>query len=324
MRVACVALSAAAFGAAAIVVSSGGIVSAQEDLPNLKVKSVSLTFIPYEPETQSPTVACKGPFIDLKFVVTNSGADFPAASDLALNRQVRTQEPEATMIYFTLIADLTAAGPGTDGQYVIDVDRSEVGSGVLKDGASIEQTLRVRVLDNQTSVRVSTSVVGGYFLKVANGKARSEPYDSGLLEIPLWDIYTEANLAIAGTIEDETVKDKKTKVRPAVLTRTDITNRGKTATPGPIRGSFEIRYADGTPGVSWSGKTNNPIAPSGVESVVEKTPVDTPLKPGYDVKTQILLLCPNGKDGDLSDGNRQNNMRTLGDQVVKPPPGGTP
>jgi hypothetical protein len=234
-----------------------------------------------------------------------------------------TQEPEATMLYITIYANVTEAGPGTDGQYVVPVDRSKVSGGVLKSGGSIEQTLRVRVLDNQTSLRVSSWVIGGFLLKVAKGQSRSEAYDSGALEIPIWDIYTEANMAVASTIEDETATGKKPK--DAVLTKTDITNRGKTETPGPIRGSFEIRYNDGvTPRVSWSGTTQHAIPPAGGEAIVAKTPVDSKLKPDYAVTTSITLLCPNGEESDLSDGNRMNNMRTLGEQRVTPPPGGVP
>src|SRR5262245_40647847 len=88
--------------------------SAADEGPNLKLTSVSSSFIPYETDAQG---ACSGPFIDFKFVITNFGSDFPRPSDLQANRNRMIGEPEATMLYFNIYADMDfGAGPGSGGQ----------------------------------------------------------------------------------------------------------------------------------------------------------------------------------------------------------------
>jgi hypothetical protein len=282
-----------------------------QQLPDLTVTSTTAKFVPYELQ-QNGLSSCIGPFMDLTFVVTNRGADFPHPSDLQVNRSRMVDEPEATMLYFNLYADMDfGAGPGSGGQHVIAVDKSKVTGGVLKSGAALEVPFRLQIRENQTSLRVSAKLIGGFMLKLANGKPQSEPYDSGALEIPVWDIYAQSHTAVAGTMDDA-------KVTNAVLTKADITNRGKSETPGPVRGNFVIRFSDGTPSIVWSGETKGPIAPGGTESIVQKTPVDKPLKPGYVIESGIQVRCPNGAYGILADGNVQDNTRTLSEQILPP------
>jgi hypothetical protein len=277
-----------------------------QGLPDLKVTSVSGTFVAYEAGPEGSAAACIGPFMDFTVVVTNLGSDFPAPADLKVNRSRMIDEPEATMLYFNLHADMDfGAGPGSGGQHVIAIDKSKVPGGILKSGASLEVPLHLRIFDNQTSVRIDSWVIGGFMLKVANGKSRSESYNSGAIEIPIWDLYTVSSATLQGTTE---------KGENTIDTKTTIINRGKSPTPGPVVGSLAVEYEDKAPTVPFNIKSPGPLGAGESTEIYVRTPAKGLLHKPFKVYSSLQAHCPNGEYGDLADGNRADNSRRLEEQ----------
>jgi hypothetical protein len=268
-----------------------------EGMPDLRVTGVSSTFVPFEADEKG---YCTGPFIDLTFNVTNLGGDFPRPVDLQTNRSL-VHDAVEKMVYFTVVASFDFGSGGKGGE-VIAVDRNKLGGTVLRSGAAVAVPLHLRVRDNQMAARVSTYVEGGAFLKVSNDQQKGPVYETDV-DIPIWDAYAVSHEAFSST--DEAGK-------LTLATRATITNLGKSPTPGPVSGSFFIRYGEEGPlAGSWSGKTDGPVAGGASAQILKRQPASAPLKSEFIVQSSIGAYCPNGEPGDLSDGNRENNARVL-------------
>src|SRR3989338_1285201 len=122
------------------------------------------------------------------------------------------------------------------------------------------------------------------------------------VDIPIWDIYAESHSAIDGI-------DPDTK-QYYISGKAVVSNKGKTPTPGPIEGSFMINEIDPHRRISsWRGQTSGPV--SGNAEIYARTDSDLKLPTDHTVSSSIIVMCPNGKVGNLSDGDTTNNIREL-------------
>jgi hypothetical protein len=168
-------------------------------------------------------------------------------------------------------------GNYTSGHQEIAADRSKFFGSVLKRGGSIELPVRFRVSDGQTRAHVSAQLLGAQSIKVSKDRLESD--------------------------------------KPALGSRTTVRNQGKSNTPGPIEGSFRLYYPQGggSP-IYWNEKTRGPISAGGTATIDAIKSISQPLLKEFLVDAGVLLLCPDGSSGSLSDGNRENNRRTLKQQ----------
>jgi hypothetical protein len=266
----------------------------EEAMPDVRVTHIKSEFIPYETDEKG---SCSGPYLNLVFTVSNRGADFPRKADLdyALSRMI---PPHDKLNFLTVVASMDF-GNKEISQKLLSVDRTKFPGDKLGGGSSIQVPLKLKIENNQTQLHISAKVEGGSFLKTGNGQAK---YGSDIA-IPIWDIYTESNATAASTGDGG---------RPAITTRTKITNKGKTRTPGAVEGYFTIRYSeDGPSKASWDGKTDAAIGPGAVGEILSKKSVPEKIEGKFLVESTLILLCPDGNPGTLSDGNFENNKRTL-------------
>lgn len=263
----------------------------EEGMPDVRVTDIQSTFIPYETDEKG---MCSGPYLDLVFTVTNQGADFPRPVDLQTYVE-RAQRPAEQLQFMTVIGELDFGG-----EMKKRLDFEIMGKeGSLKSGGSLKVSEKVRAENNQTHARIKGSLEGTSFLKT--GSAASPPYETEM-DIPIWDIYTESHSAIDGIDEDT----KKYYIGTMAV----VSNKGPTPTPGPIEASFTINEIDPHRRISsWSGKTSGSV--SGNAEMYAKTDSDKKLPTDHTTYSSINLLCPNGKVGNLSDGNTKNNIREL-------------
>ncbi len=263
----------------------------EEGMPDVRVTGIKSTFIPYETDAKG---SCSGPYLDLVFTVTNQGAEFPRPVDLQTYVE-RAQRKADDLQFLQVIGELDFGG---DMKKRLDFE-IKGDKGHLPGGGTLEIPAKIKVEHNQTHVKMKGSLVGHAFVKA--GTEGKPPYETEM-DIPIWDIYTESHTALGNTDPD----DKKYYIG----TKGTVTNKGQTPTPGPIEASFMINEIDPHRRISsWSGKTSGPV--SGNTDIYAKTLSDKTLPNDITVSSSIILLCPNGEPGGLSDGNTKNNIREL-------------
>jgi len=145
--------------------------------------------------------------------------------------------------------------------------------------------------------------------KAASGHAFFETSKQGreftfkdTFEIPIWDIYTVSSRTLRGTDEHGS---------PTAEIGVDITNLGKTPTPGPVAAQFSVHNdKDASALAIWQAETFGPVSDQttllGEEKIIDEILADDII-----VKTSLHLRCPDGKPGDLHDGDTSNNRRDL-------------
>lgn len=296
-----------------------------EDVPDLRVTNVTSEFVPYieYPENGS----CAGPFMDLKFTVTNFGADFPRAVDWEnytnLYEKGQVSPAPEQVSYISISSDLDFTSSGRHETEGTTITRDEFNDGIFNSGESYTYETRVPVYDNETSLTVTARASSAHGLLTASTQGIDIPFEE-TFEIPIWDIYPSAALTLRNTDADGA---------QTVQTSLYMGNNGKTGTPGPIYGNFTVHNSEDESAIlGWSGDTgqNIPESISGIPITQDaetgeahstgkpsfailgekKTP-RVSLEKDLIVKASVLLLCPSGKTGDLHDGDSSNNTRTL-------------
>lgn len=265
-----------------------------EEAVDLQITDVSSTFVPYE---MLDTGGCRGPFIDLAVTISNRGGTFPRPVDLQ-KRSREYADAAATMLYFAVNLEFDWSNGVTGGQQAIIVDKSMLGGGELPKGSSITLPLRMPVGNNQTAVTVKPKILAGPFLQISGDNRETErvPF---IFDIPIWDAYTQSVIIVSGP----SLEDKK------VITggiKATIVNLGQSPFPGGIEGNFGVRQQDGTRLMTLSGKSLE-----GTTDIYAGTELPAPIKGKTLVDSSLVLLCPDGSYGSLSDGNIENNTRTL-------------
>ena len=263
----------------------------EEGMPDVRVTSIASTFIPYETDERGE---CSGPYLDLVFTVTNYGADFPRPVDVQTYEE-RAQRPSNELEFLMVTGELDFGGEMKKRlDFEIKGDKGRILS-----GGTLQIPAKVKVEHNQTHVRIKGSLMGYAFVKT--GTEGKPPYEMEV-DIPIWDIYAESHSAIDGI-------DPDTK-QYYISGKAVVSNKGKTPTPGPIEGSFMINEIDPHRRISsWRGQTSGPV--SGNAEIYARTDSDLKLPTDFTVSSSIIVMCPNGKVGNLSDGDTTNNIRDL-------------
>jgi hypothetical protein len=264
----------------------------EEGMPDLRVTSIGSTFIPYQMDSFG---RCEGPFLDLVFTITNVGGDYPRPVDVQTLSE-RAKRPADEMPFFTLIGELDFGG---DMKKRVDIEIKGASGGYIKSGGSKQIPAKIRIDYNQIHAKVKGTVATTAFLKTATDTAGTAHETE--VDVPLWDIYIFSHQAVGAKDEDG---------KYYIGTKGTVTNLGKSPTPGPIEASFTIfeaktnRYITG-----WSGKTDGQV--SGNTDIYAKTYSATALPKQIFVESTIIPLCPDGKPGNLADGDTKNNIRRL-------------
>lgn len=266
-----------------------------EGMPDIQVTAIEHKFVPME---LTETGECSGPYVELTFIVTNRGSDYPRPVDLQTYTE-RAQQSAENLPFFTVYGELNFGADNL--RHGVEMTIGTRSGAILKSGASIKIPAKIRLNHNEVRARATGWLYTNALLKTQNNGMK---YDTDI-ELPMWDIYAESHKVIKA-------KDAQGKVY--VGAAGTVTNKGHSPTPGPIVASFILRNAEnGQQLDSWSGETPGPV--SGSTTMYKKLTMDPKkLPPKIIVDTVVLLHCPDGKSGYLVDGNTENNTRTLEQQ----------
>lgn len=274
-----------------------------EVAPALEIVAITSTFVPFETFEGG---SCEGPYLDFVVTIQNRGGAFPRQVDLDVRKE-RWPTVADTWPYLTLILELKYNN-GETGQEQATIMADATGglpSGAIPSGGAISIPVRVRILDNRTSVLV-TGRFEGTFLAVNGDDMKGPVFTATDTAIPIWDLYTDHTETVAGIdVFNRTLKG------PDPLSATvkaTIINRGG-PTPGYVQGNFTVRHTlDGPSLATVSGRSlapgGNGLLPAGktIPAVFEKPII---------VESHIFALCPDGTPGRLADGNVEDNTRVL-------------
>jgi len=264
-------------------------VAETEGMPDLRISNITSTFVPYRMDAFN---RCEGPFLDLVFTVTNNGADFPRPVDIEYFSE-RAQRPADELQFFTMVSELDF---GKDMRKQFNLEITGASGGYIKSGASFNIPATLKIDYNQTHAKATAHVTGAAFLKFGSGATYQTEID-----VPLWDIHTESHMVVQSKDEDG---------KPTLIAKATVSNKGPTATPGPIEGSFILKDAvTGRFITSWSGKTEGPV--SGTADMYFKESYTGQKLEKVIVQSSIIPLCPDGTVGNLADGDTKNNIRDL-------------
>ena len=170
---------------------------------------------------------------------------------------------------------------------------------VLPSGGTLDVAWRFRVPHDLPALHVSATAEGAHFFKVGNAGI---PYAS-TLDIPIWDV---------GTVTASTVASTTDAGVPTAITQVTLINNGRTATPGPVEVQVAVKYTETGSGVAWwTGRTPGPIEAGSTVTVIGQGEIARGLEPDFMVDSGLVTLCPDGSYGQLSDGNRADDSRTL-------------
>lgn len=270
--------------------STGITTQKEEGMPDLRVTKIETVFIPYEIDENG---SCYGPYLDVTYTVSNQGGDFPRPVDLE-NYTKRAQQPPEKLIMFNVYGELDF---GNDSRTSADFEVKGGSGGILKGGASLKLKKKVLVRNDQTQGTAWGYVQTNQLTENASNAVRYETP----ISVPMWDVYTESHLMT-------TTKDSEGKTYIGMLGT--VTNKGASPTPGPVRGSFVLFDAEtGRQITSWSGETKGPV--SGSERLVNKDYSKMKLPAKIRVQSSVSPVCPDGKSGNLADGNTKNSIRDL-------------
>ncbi len=260
-----------------------------EGMPDIQVTKVDSTFIPYELDDRGE---CSGPYLDLKITVLNRGSDFPRPIDLKIYEE-RAKQPADKLSFFTVSGELNFGG---DSRKSIELEVKGGSGGRIPSSSSLTLPMKIKIDNDQVNAHVTAKVTAMQLLK--NGYGGSV-YETNI-DVPLWDIYTESHIALTGKDEG----------KPYFGAMAVVTNKGKSPTPGPIQGSFVLNDLEtGLRVTSWSGKTEGPVSDSA--KIVVKEPFTGTLPKKLKIQSILIPLCPDGKTGNLADGDVKNNAREL-------------
>lgn len=285
------ALVARVEAARQFLASGSATTATVEGMPNLQVTGIQSAFVPYENDEKGK---CSGPYLNMEFTVTNRGGDFPRPIDLQTATE-RLQGLSDTTLYFNIETDLDF-GNGEKRHHQISAERGKFGGGVLKSGASMKIPLKLRVENNQTQARARARISETHFLKTGSDEG---VYESNI-DIPIWDISAESHATVDG------IEEKKGYYFGG---RVVISNKGRTPTPGPVEGNFSIKYPE-VRVATWKGRTEGSVGGSALINSTKEF-IREKLKESFLVDSSIILLCPDGSYGELSDGDVKNNIREL-------------
>lgn len=273
-----------------------------EDLPDIRVATVTTTFVPFEEDEAG---SCRGPFMDVRIVVTNYGADFPRAVDweqytaLYDEGKIATSPASATLVGISSELDFgdRIESVGTT------ATRNEFADGVFNSGESYTYETRVPIYDNEINLKITSRVRSGHTLFKTNSQGWDSPHQESVV-IPMWDIYPHSSATIRGTDESG---------QQTAETKLTITNLGSSATPGSITANFSIHNSEDESSVAlWSGETFTSLGPDAFDDILgDEQVVDEPLVEDIIVKASLHLRCPSGQVGSLADGDTSNNRRVL-------------
>jgi hypothetical protein len=262
-----------------------------EGMPDIRVSEIKSTFVPYRMDAMG---RCEGPFLDLVFTVTNNGESYPRPVDVE-EYERRAQRPARDLEYFVFTGLASfATGPAKS----VDVTIKGGSGGNIPKGGSLDIPASIKIDYDQTKAHITGKVTTHAFLKNGNEGITHE-ID---VDVPVWDIYTENHQALVSKDAD----DGKMYFG-AIAT---ISNKGESPTPGPVQGSFVLKDADtGRYVTGWTGKTDGPV--SGTAQMFVREPFTGKFPAHLKVDSAIILLCPDGTSGNLTDGNAKNNTREL-------------
>jgi hypothetical protein len=267
--------------------------------PRLEIAGITPTFVPYE---TTDSGSCTGPYIDLAIKLVNRGGTFPRQVDLDIRRRTWPTSDEWAYVVIELRYKYDNGDEGADQAKVFSGD---LPNGVIPAGGAVTVPMRVQVLDNRKHMTITGWFDGGSLAVAENDGMRGPPF-SFEADIPIWDLYTVRTDTLSSL---DTFGDGKS-ITTAV--RASIINRGD-PTPGPVRGYFTVRSAtDGTTFASIDGQTAGPVG--GGDTILAGKKVPAAIVPPIEVESQLMLLCPNGTPGQLADGNRADDARTLTEQ----------
>jgi hypothetical protein len=275
-------------------------VAAVEEPPKISVNGISTTFVPYE---MLEGGGCKGPFLDLSINLINSGGAYPHPVDVE-RRQREYPNVDWTTRPFLTVTVLIDWGEG-EGQEVIELPWSSFRGGTFEPGATMTVPYRLFVPSNEKSVRVGGWVTGATFLVVDGTSYQSAPYRTEA-SIPIWDVYTESAAVL--TRYPNVLPPRKDIIE--LVVKAVVVNRGQSPIPGWVGGNFTMRHQPGGRIIGTvSGSTLFPFETS--PAVLGQSTARELLKDKVFVDSSVHLLCPDGSAGTLSDGNTENNIRSL-------------
>lgn len=297
-----------------------------EGMSDIRVTEVRTEFVPYE---ELPNGSCRGPLMDIFVTVQNYGEDFPRKVDLetleTLIDEGKRKKPLDETIYVTVSCEADF-GKRKQPCGLEQKLRSDFPNGVFKSGASFTLSNRLQVYDNEKTLEVTASAGPVVNALRTGNKGQKDPYIESV-NIPIWDITP----AYSKTLRDRADDDK-----PAATISVFVENLGPTPTPGPLYGNVNLHNDENErPIAGWSVQTLSSLdqLPKDFESKSEyqqqqmrregqllgdKKKLDEELSDSPIVKASVLLLCPNGKTGQLADGDSSNNDRVLKDSTVIP------
>ena len=277
--------------------------------PNVRVTDARGTLVPSIPDADG--FGCTGPYLDLRFTITNLGATYPLPDELIETQSIPLPPQGYTLLVLAVWIDQLGTGESM-AQQNVPVLMDDVPGGTLTPGQSVDVTWRYRVPDDTTSMRFFGEVTGAHFFRTTG--STGERYETRQ-SIPSWDLWVQD--ATHGRVQGGRRHDDA--AEPA--DRGEPRQRRYTR-PGPGVHRPQGARVSGS-GEAGTGCRPGRVPAGGVIQVDGGSPLQgtRPFdRDRLENGVQVIATCPDGSSGELSDANRADNVRTLRQAGQPAPP----